>query len=219
MRGCVLSRPTGGISNLIFAHALRLTEAGKSYSEVYRSILDILPAQSQTTVVKRGGYDSLVRGPGDGRLQFEFYQTYREVLLTPTAGLLLWMQVDGESRKQGVAQTMLTATLDHYGALGFRFAFAFGRVVGLREAAQDPETGARILQDYLKEARRPDGLHKDHTLRVHERAGGVVVCGIPYVAYDPESLHHGALVVYDLQRVEARRLEEELRVARLEMGK
>lgn len=41
-------------------------------------------------------------------------------------------------------------------------------------------------------------------IRVHQRAGGVVVCGVPDCALDSESLGNGVLMVYDLRYLRRR---------------
>jgi hypothetical protein len=112
---------------------------------------------------------------------------------------LLMVETADAFERCGFAQKLLGAMLKYARSSGSDFAFGFARVPGLRKKFPNAEDAHAHLQEYISEKRAADGLHPDHYIRFHQRAGGQLMCGIPFVAEDHESHHCGALVVYDLR--------------------
>ncbi len=178
--GYVLSRSTGALHDGFFEECLRQLQSGKSSEEMHASLdpEHVKDPLWSTEKFKFEYYDQFVEN-GDG------------------VGFLLLAITNESFRGHGLAQVLLKSTLDYYQSQGYHFVYVIGRLAGLKKAHGHP-AGMLHIHEYLRRT-RTDGLHPDHTVRFHQKAGVHIVCALPCCAIDPDSAGSGFLGIYDLQ--------------------
>ncbi|MBU0761399.1 MAG: hypothetical protein KKD39_00090, partial [Candidatus Altiarchaeota archaeon] len=100
------------------------------------------------------------------------------------------------------ADTLLQHTLKELSSQGCDYAVAYSRTAELHKHAATAEEASMILPEYIKR-RRDDGLHPDWSIRFHQKAGGMMICGVPNAdPHDLESMGHGAFFIYDMKKMQ-----------------
>ena len=147
--------------------------------------------------------------------RFNFPKTYdairppKEDPQDKPVAFLNFVTVRADLRKLHLVNRLLTLTLQDLRANGFEFAVAYARVAGMHG---DPNTFGLsyerlghntyrrlLLEKYLGQVDER-GFCKDYTVRFHQEAGGIFICGIPDGAGGDEfSKGNAAFVIYDIK--------------------
>ncbi len=104
---------------------------------------------------------------------------------------LVNIEVARTSGGQGLSDELVTRMLARaYDKFNISYAIAYSRI---------PQYDRSDLQQYVERQRESDQFHPDWGIRFHQRAGGVLICGVENCAEnDPDSDNKGSLVIYDL---------------------
>ncbi|VVB53768.1 Uncharacterised protein [uncultured archaeon] len=122
----------------------------------------------------------------------------------PRVGFLVYTEVDDKVAGMRMVDSLTSAALtEMHDVLGFRYAFAYGRMVGLDGKYQTPAQAARHLNQELM-IRDEHGISLYPSVAFHQRAGATVACGMPNCALDDRSINQGFLAWYDLEELKRR---------------
>ena len=198
LAGYLFCRTTGALHDGFLSNLIERVRAKDGSGAIYSGTISPLQP-SEARPVLEGGRNSLTLvKEGDNRFQFAYYDQYTEQ--GKSAGYLLWIRVNPEHEHHGYAHALLNYGLRSFFDRGLSYAFAIARMIDLPNHHSDPFVAADQIHEYV-DRQRGDGLHPDPTIRFHQRAGGTLVCALPFAAQDPQSHFHGALVIYDLKEL------------------
>lgn len=182
INGVLRSRPTGALSEDFLVECLDRKRKKQAPEEIYKD---------------------MIGSALDPRFKFAYYNEHNyDADLLETAGFLLYIQVRPALQGLRYSGRIIKEILRYYHfEKGFNYAFAFGRLANIHRTYLGPEASALDLQNYIQR-QGTDGLHPDHTIKFHQKAGGEVIVGLPFNCKDDESHNHGVLIIYDLKQLE-----------------